>query len=77
MLVVQVKMQSEERRALLIILLGFVLVTLGMVLPFLMFMQIIPTTFFLSFLSYSATVAGLFLGLIGSADYVRVQRRKE
>ncbi|MCS7010460.1 MAG: hypothetical protein N2049_03075 [Anaerolineales bacterium] len=70
-------MDYEEKRAIFIIVIGFILVTLGMVLPFLMVMQIVRTTFFLSFLSYSATVVGLFLGFIGSATYVRLHQKKD
>jgi hypothetical protein len=58
------------------ILIGFVLVVLGAVLPFLMVMQIIKSTFFLNFFSYGATVSGLFLGLIGATQYVREHRGK-
>lgn len=56
---------------------GGVLVTVGMVLPFLMVMRLIPTTFFLSFFSYGASVVGLLLGIIGSAMYVARRRRED
>ncbi len=59
------------------ILIGFVLVVLGVVLPFLMVLHIIESTFFLNFFSYGASLAGIFLGLIGSASYVRERRRKD
>ena len=58
------------------VLVGFVLVVLGAVLPFLMVMQILKSTFFLNFFSYGATVAGIFLGLIGATQYVREHRGK-
>jgi len=57
-----------------IIAIGFVLVLLGFVLPFLMMVQLIPSTLFLNFLSYGVSVSGLFLGLIGAAMYVRIRR---
>ncbi len=57
-----------------IIGIGFVLVLLGFVLPFLMTIRVIPSTFLLSLLSYGASVSGLFLGLIGAAMYVRIRR---
>lgn len=57
-----------------IIAIGFVLVLLGFVLPFLMVVRVIPSTLFLSFLSYGTSIAGLFLGLIGAAMYVRIHR---
>jgi len=51
--------------------LGFVLVLAGFVLPFLMVMRIIESSFALNFFSYAASMAGLILGLIGAALYVR------
>jgi uncharacterized membrane protein len=57
-----------------IIAIGFVLVLLGAVLPFLMVMRIIPPNFPLSFFSYAASVVGMFLGLIGAAWYTRQHR---
>ena len=58
-----------------IILIGFVLVLLGFVIPFLMILKVIESTFFLNFFSFSASMSGLFLGLIGAAFYVREHRR--
>jgi hypothetical protein len=60
-----------------IILIGFVLVVLGFVIPFLMVIRIIEPSFFLGFLSYGASVAGLFLGLIGAAWYTSTKRPEE
>jgi len=50
------------------------LVLLGFVLPFLMVIQVVEATFFLSFLSHGASVSGLLLGMVGAALYVRVRR---
>jgi len=58
-----------------IILIGFVLVLLGVVLPFLIVIKVLASTFFLNFFSFTASVAGLFLGLIGAAYYVREHRK--
>ena len=58
-----------------IIALGFVLVVLGVVLPWLMFMQIIPSTWALVFLSFIASMAGVILGVVGAAYYVRLHRK--
>jgi|YelNatPaOPRAMG01_1025707.scaffolds.fasta_scaffold56743_1 hypothetical protein len=55
--------------------LGFVLVSLGVLLPLLMVLQIIPAGFALSFLSYAASLVGLMLGIIGSVWYARLRRR--
>lgn len=64
----------EERRALRLIGIGFLLVLTGAVLPLLMVLRVVPSTFFLNFLSYSASVAGLFLGVLGGALYARLAR---
>lgn len=53
-----------------IIGIGFILVVLGWVGPFLMAIRLIPPNFWLGFLSYGLSVLGLFLGLIGSALYI-------
>lgn len=57
-----------------LIVIGFVLVLLGFVLPFLMVLRVLESSIFLNFLSYGASVGGLFLGLIGAAMYVRIRR---
>jgi len=57
-----------------IIAVGFVLVLFGFVAPFLMVLRVIEPSFALSFLSHAASVSGLFLGLIGSALYIRIRR---
>lgn len=58
-----------------IILLGFVFVVLGVVLPLLMMLGIIPTTFLVSFLSFALSVAGVLMGVVGASRYV-VRRRQ-
>jgi len=58
-----------------LILLGFVLMLLGWVLPFLMVLQVLKSSFTLNFLSYFAQVTGLFLGIIGAAMVVRLRRK--
>jgi len=57
-----------------LIVIGFVLVLMGFVLPFLMVVRVLESSLFLSFLSYGASVGGLLLGLIGAAMYVRIRR---
>jgi positive regulator of sigma E activity len=57
-------------------MIGFVLVLLGAILPFLMVMRILNSTFFLNFFSYGVSVVGLFLGIIGSALLVTYHKRK-
>jgi hypothetical protein len=60
----------------LIIGIGFILVVFGFVAPFLMVLHIFPSTFFLNFLAYAASVAGVILGVIGSVMYVREHRNR-
>jgi hypothetical protein len=57
------------------IVIGFFLVLTGAVLPFLIVIRLVPSTFFLNFLAYTASVSGLFLGVIGMAMYVGEKRR--
>ena len=51
---------------------GFLLLFVGgVVLPFLMVLRTVESTFFLVFLSFVSSTTGLFLGLIGAAEFVR------
>jgi hypothetical protein len=50
------------------ILIGFVMVVFGAVVPFLMVLQIINLSLWLSILSYSASVVGLFIGVFGAFE---------
>jgi hypothetical protein len=60
-----------------ILVIGFLLVLFGFLGPFLMVIDLLPTTYFLSFLSYAASIAGLFLGIIGTASMVRIRRKED
>ena len=51
------------------ILLGFFLVFFGFTSAFAMVMRLVEPSFLLSFLSYGASLVGLFLGIIGVASY--------
>lgn len=53
---------------------GFVLVLLGFLLPFLVVIKMIENSFFLSFLAYGAQVSGLILGVIGAANHTMLDR---
>jgi hypothetical protein len=67
----------NSNRYVIFILIGFVLVLLGAVLPFLIVMQVIESTFFLNFLAYGASLSGLILGFFGATQYVREHRGKK
>jgi membrane associated rhomboid family serine protease len=64
---------DEKPRTLLFIALGLLL--FGWIMPFLMVIRVVESTFFLNFLSWGASVAGLYLGVIAMAGLVR--RRKK
>jgi hypothetical protein len=59
-----------------LILLGFILSMMGVIFPFLMVIQVLPSTFFLNFFSYTGSMTGLFLGIIGASRYVKENRKK-
>jgi hypothetical protein len=54
--------------------LGVILMLLGVLLPFLMVIHALESSFFLNFFSWGASVAGLALGTIGFAMYSRTRR---
>lgn len=54
-----------------ILSLGVFLMLSGTILPFLMVIQVLESTFFLNFFSWGASVAGLAFGMIGFALYSR------
>ena len=53
------------------LLVAFVMLVLGVVLPFLMMMQILQSTLLLNFFAYIASVGGLVLGIVGAALHFR------
>ncbi len=54
---------------------GFACVVLGVAGPLLMILGVIPSTFFLGFLSFAISVSGVMLGIIGAA--MAVGRRQD
>ena len=58
----------------LLLSLGLALMFLGVVLPFLMVIHVLESTFFLNFFSWGASVTGLALGTIGFALYARTKK---
>lgn len=59
----------------LLLLIGFLCCLLGAILPGLMVLEMAPSTLFLNFFSFTTTVTGIFLGLIGSAMLAREYRK--
>ncbi len=66
-------MIDERPRTLLFIALGLLL--FGWVMPFLMVIKVVESTFFLNFLSWGASVAGLYLGVSAVAGLVHKRRK--
>jgi hypothetical protein len=54
---------------------GFLLSVMGVALPFLMLMHTLTSTFFLNFFSFTASMTGLILGIVGAAFVVRGRRK--
>ncbi|MFO8033960.1 MAG: hypothetical protein R6U88_02200 [Candidatus Bipolaricaulota bacterium] len=57
-----------------LILIGFVCVVSSWAALFLMVMELLPSPLSLSVGAYCVSTAGLFLGLLGGAGYVRERR---
>lgn len=55
---------------------GFFLLILGVVLPALMVIKIVESTFFLNFVAYSASLLGMVIGFIGSVMLYGRYRKK-
>ena len=58
-----------------ILIIATILLVCGAGFPFLMIIKVVPTTFWLSFLSYGSSVVGLVLGMYGVTTLV-IRRRK-
>ena len=65
----------ERINPLWIILIGFVMILFGVIVPFLTVLNLIEASFFWLFLSFFSSVGGLMLGIIGAAYYVRFNRK--
>ncbi len=58
------------------ILIGLVLMILGIVLPFLMVLDVIESTFFLNFFSYIISLVGMLIASVGAIAW-GVSKRNE
>ena len=58
------------------LIIAVILLVLGVVLPFLMVMDVLESTFFFNFFSYACQVSGLVLGMIGTFSLVKINRDK-
>lgn len=56
------------------LVLGLILLLVGWVIPLLTIMRMIPSTFVLNFIGWSASVSGLFLGFLGGAMWAKMNK---
>lgn len=49
---------------------AIVMLLLGVILPFLMVIAVLPSTFLLNFFSFAVSVAGLFTGIVSLASLI-------
>lgn len=56
---------------------GFFLVLIGAVLPFVIVIGLIESTFLLNFIAFTTSTVGIFLGVIGTAMHVGDSRRRQ
>jgi hypothetical protein len=54
---------------------GMMLVSI--ILPLLMILQVLESTFFLNFLAYGLSVAGMVIGFIGMVSIVKIRRDRD
>jgi hypothetical protein len=59
-----------------LLLIAFLLMLFGIVMPFLMVIHVVESTFFLNFLSFGASMLGLVLGIVAVASG-RVERGRK
>ena len=57
-----------------LLVIAFILLLTGWVLPFLMVIHVLPSTFFLNFFSYTVSTLGLIVGVIGAVYYARLRK---
>lgn len=55
----------------LTVFIGFLMMLMGVIFPFLMVVKMVESTFFLNFLSYTLSIVGMMVGIIGIASRFR------
>ncbi|MBT9163595.1 MAG: hypothetical protein DDT24_00511 [Chloroflexi bacterium] len=58
-----------------LIIIGFGLLLIGAVLPFVMVIRLLESTFLLNFVAATSSIGGLTVGLIGIVQYDRSRRQ--
>ena len=59
-----------------LLVIATLLMIFGVVMPFLMVLKVVESTFFLNFLSYGSSMLGFFLGIASVAAYGVKQKKK-
>lgn len=59
-----------------LMVLGFFLMLAGVILPLLMVVKVLESTYFLNFFSYTASLVGMLMGTIGAAFYAAGRRKR-
>ena len=59
-----------------LIVIGFILVLAGAVIPFLMVVGVLPKPLWLSMFAYGSSIAGLLLGLLGASSVYKIRRSR-
>ena len=60
-----------------LIILGGSMMLVSVIIPLLMVLQVLGSTFFLNFLAYGLSVAGMLIGFIGMVFLVRIKRKEQ
>lgn len=59
------------------IVLGGGMMLVSIILPLLMILQMLRLTFFLNFLAYGLSVAGMIIGFIGIVTMIKIKRTEQ
>lgn len=59
------------------LIIGFLMVLFGFIMPWLFVLGYVKTTFFLAFLTYGVSLVGVLFGIIGIAMIGLERRRKD
>ena len=58
------------------LILGSILLLVGWVIPLLVIMGMVESAFFLNLIGWAASVSGLFLGFLGGAMWVKMNKEE-
>lgn len=67
---------NTTSQTVLYLVIALILLVMGVAIPFLILLQMLESTFFLNFLAFGSSMAGLFLGIFTVMLYTRERRSK-